>query len=182
MKVGCKLCVMVSLLSSSLYQKSVIARSICQTWSHLKLLEGRNGFDGCVHSPNARVRQAGPSPPSVSEADWSILVTWNPLFLGCRGACPILSVMKVCVEKKKWREIFSVLRSCFGNYPVWCCTFIDFSMTCLQKIACVGSYRWLIPSICGLHVFPSFWMFIIFLSRVIILLLPTHTFLKLQVV
>lgn len=170
------------IIVKSVSEVSYSSKCICQTWSHLKLLEGRNGFDGCVHSPNARVRQAGPSPPSVSEADWSILVTWNPLFLGYRGACPILSVMKVYVKKKKWREIFSVLRSCFGYYPVWCCVFIDFSMTCLQKIACVGSYRWLIPSICELHVFPSFWMFIIFLSRVIILLLPTHTFLKLQVV
>lgn len=61
-------------------------------------------------------------------------------------------------KAEKWREFFPgslvVIRLCFGYYPV--CIFIDFSVMCLQKISCVISYRWLIPSISGLLLFPSF--------------------------
>ena len=51
------------IISKSVSEASYSSKCICQTWGHRKkLLEGRNGFDGCVHSPNARVPQAGPFP------------------------------------------------------------------------------------------------------------------------
>lgn len=51
------------IISKSVSEVSYSSKCICQTWGHRKkLLEGCNGFDGCVHSPNARVPHAGPSP------------------------------------------------------------------------------------------------------------------------